>query len=86
MLQIIIYITMVFMAMGVIFSAIRFVKGPTAADRTVALDTLTTIFVAAFVLLAFVFNSFIYIDVALVYGVLGFIGVLVIARYLEGAL
>jgi multicomponent Na+:H+ antiporter subunit F len=47
---------------------------------------LTTIFVAAFVLLAFVFNRFIYIDVALVYGVLGFIGVLVIARYLEGAL
>jgi len=86
MLQIIIYITFIFMALGVLFSAIRFVKGPTAADRTVALDTLTTIFVAVFVLLAFVFNRFIYIDVALVYGVLGFIGVLVIARYLEGAL
>ncbi len=86
MLQIIIYITMILMAFGVVLSAIRFVKGPTAADRTVALDTLTTIFVAVFVLLAFVFNRFIYIDVALVYGVLGFIGVLVIARYLEGAL
>lgn len=86
MLQIIIYITMILMALGVIFSTVRFVKGPTAADRTVALDTLTTIFVAAFVLLAFVFSRFIYIDVALVYGVLGFIGVLVIARYLEGAL
>jgi len=74
------------MALGILFSVIRFVKGPTAADRTIALDTMTTIFVAAFVLLAFIFNRFIYIDVALVYGVLGFIGVLVIARYLEGAL
>ncbi len=86
MLQIIIYITLTLMALGILFSVIRFVKGTTAADRTIALDTLTTIFVAAFVLLAFIFNRFIYIDVALVYGVLGFIGVLVIARYLEGAL
>jgi len=86
MLQIIIYITLTLMALGILFSVIRFVKGPTAADRTIALDTMTTIFVAAFVLLAFIFNRFIYIDVALVYGVLGFIGVLVIARYLEGAL
>ncbi len=86
MLQIIIYITLTLMALGILFSVIRFVKGPTAADRTIALDTMTTIFVAAFVLLAFIFNRFIYIDVALVYGVLSFIGVLVIARYLEGAL
>jgi len=86
MIQIIIYITFGFMSLGLIFSAIRFVKGPTAADRALALDTLTTIAVSGLVLLAYVFNRFIYLDVALVYGVLGFIGVLVIARYLEGAL
>ncbi|HDO26503.1 MAG TPA: cation:proton antiporter [Bacteroidetes bacterium] len=82
----IIYIAFIFMAAGLIFSAIRFVKGPTAGDRTVALDTLTTIGVAALVLLGYVFQRFVYIDVALVYAVLGFIGVIVIARYLEGAL
>jgi len=86
MIQIIIYITFGFMGLGLIFSTIRFVKGPTAADRALALDTLTTISVAGLVLLAYVFDRFIYLDVALVYGVLGFIGVLVIARYLEGAL
>ncbi len=86
MLNIIIYITLGFMFTGIFFSALRFVLGPTAADRTVALDTLTTIAMALLVLLSFVYKRFIYIDVALVYGVLGFIGVLVIARYLEGAL
>lgn len=86
MVIIIIYITLVFMGTGLIFSTLRFIKGPTAADRTLALDTLTTISVAGLVLLAYVFDRFIYLDVALVYGVLGFIGVLVIARYLEGAL
>ena len=69
-----------------IFSAIRFVKGPTAGDRAVALDTFTTIGVAGLVLMAYLFQRFVYFDVALVYAVLGFIGVIVIARYLEGAL
>ena len=82
----IIYIALTLMALGMIFAAIRFVKGPTAADRTVAMDTLTTIGVAALVLVGYIFERFIYIDVALVYAVLGFIGVIVIARYLEGAL
>jgi len=82
----IIYIALSMMALGMIMSAIRFVKGPTAADRVVALDTLTTIGVSSLVLLAYVFQRFIYVDVALVYAVLGFIGVIVIARYLEGAL
>jgi multicomponent Na+:H+ antiporter subunit F len=83
---IIIYFALAFIVLGLLFSFIRFVKGPTAADRTVALDTMTTISVAGLVLLGYMFQRFIYLDVALVYGVLGFIGVIVIARYLEGAL
>jgi len=80
------YFAMFLMMVGVTLAAIRFVKGPTAGDRSVALDTLTTILVAALVLLAYIFDRYIYLDVALVYGVLGFIGVIVLARYLEGAL
>jgi len=80
------YIALLLMMVGVAFAAIRFVKGPTAGDRSVALDTLTTIMVAALVMLAYIFERYIYLDVALVYGVLGFIGVIVLARYLEGAL
>jgi multicomponent Na+:H+ antiporter subunit F len=82
----IIFIALFFMVVGLALSAFRFVKGPTAGDRTVALDTLTVIMVAGMVLLSYVFDRFIYMDVALVYAVLGFIGVIVIARYLEGAL
>jgi len=80
------YITIVLLALGMVFAIIRFIKGPTAGDRTVALDTMTTQMVAGLVLLSAVFDRFIYVDVALIYGVLGFIGVIVIARYLEGAL
>ncbi len=80
------YITLLLLTLGMIFSIIRFVKGPTAGDRTVALDTMTTLMVAGLFVLGAIFDRFIYVDVALIYGVLGFIGVIVIARYLEGAL
>jgi len=72
--------------LGLILSFIRFVKGPSSADRVVALDTMSIIATSAFALLALMFDRYIYIDIALIYAVLGFIGVIVIARYLEGAL
>ncbi len=84
--EIVIYGAVGFIILAIIIAFIRFVKGPTAADRTVAVDTLSTIGIAALVLLGYIAQRFIYLDVALVYGVLGFIGVLVIARYLEDAL
>jgi len=80
------YITIALLALGMLFAIIRFIEGPTAGDRTVALDTMTTIIVTGLVIMSAVFDRFIYADVALIYSVLGFIGVIVIARYLEGAL
>ena len=82
----IIYFSLTVMVLALILSAVRFYKGPSAGDRTLALDTMTTIGVSGIVLLSYLFNRYIYLDVALVYGVLGFIGVIVIARYLEKAL
>ncbi len=71
---------------SVVLSVYRFIKGPTAADRVVALDTLTTVVTGVLVFLAFIFSRFIYVDISLIFAVLGFIGVLTIARYLEGGL
>ena len=85
-MQIIIYIAIVLIALASLLSFIRFIKGPTAADRTIALDTLSVIGIAALVLLGYLFKRYIYIDLALVYAVLGFIGIIVIARFIEKAL
>ncbi len=85
-MNIIYIIVFTLMAIGIIFSMIRFVKGSRSGDRALALDTLSIIITAAMVLLAHVFERYIYIDVALIYAVLGFVGVIVIARYIEGAL
>jgi multicomponent Na+:H+ antiporter subunit F len=85
-MNIIYTISFTLMAIGAIFSLIRFVKGPRSGDRVVALDTMSIIITSALVLLAHIFDRYIYVDVALVYAVLGFVGVIVIARYIEGAL
>ena len=64
----------------------RLVKGPTVVDRVIALDLLTLITIALIVMIALVTSRFIYVDVALVYGLLSFLSVLAVARYLEKGL
>lgn len=72
------------MSLAILLGFARFIKGPSASDRVVALDTISILAIAEMVFMAHVFGRFIYVDVALVYAVLGFIGVLAFARYLEG--
>ena len=62
---------------------LRMIKGPTAPDRAVALDTLSTVTAALLVLLGYEFRRYIYLDVSLVYAVLTFVGSVAIARFLE---
>ena len=62
---------------------LRMLKGPTAPDRAVAVDTVSTVTAALLVLLGFIFKRYVYLDVSLVYAVLTFIGSVAIARFLE---
>jgi len=64
----------------------RMLRGPTASDRAVAVDTISTITTALLVYLAFIFKRSIYLDVSLIYAVLTFIGSVAVARYLEKGL
>ncbi|MDJ0740938.1 MAG: monovalent cation/H+ antiporter complex subunit F [Gammaproteobacteria bacterium] len=58
--------------------------GPHAPDRIVAADTLSVIATGAIVILALLFDSALYLDVALLYGVLAFVGIVALARAIEG--
>ncbi len=82
----ILLISFVFIGLAVLFSLIRLLKGPTTFDRLLAADTIAVITTSLLVLMAVFFSRVIYMDVALVYVVLGFAGVVVVARYLEGGL
>jgi len=79
--KILIYLLIV--CASVFLILIRLLLGPDASNRTVALDVITTVFAALFVVFGFVFKRGIYLDVALVYAIISFVGVLVVARFLE---
>ena len=68
---------------SIVFGIIRLVKGPDTVDRVVAIDLLTIVTIALIAFLAHTAERYIYLDVALVYGLLSFLGVLAVARYLE---
>ena len=68
---------------GMVLSFVRLILGPTIADRAVALDGMTIIAISLIVFIAYYSNRVIYLDVAIVYGLISFIGIVAIARYLE---
>ncbi len=68
----------------IVLSLIRLVKGPTTPDRVVAMDAVNTLVVAGMIVLGIVYQQIIFIDVAIVYALLSFVGTLYIARQLGG--
>jgi len=78
------FIVLGLLVLAIIICLIRVIKGPTAPDRIVGLDTINTIVIVGMVIFGFISGSVIYIDVAIVYALLSFISTLFIAKYLEG--
>ena len=82
----ILQLALVLIAFSILFGVIRLVKGETEADRVIAIDLLTIVSLSIIILYAHIAQRFIYVDVAIVYGLLSFLGVLAVARYLERGL
>ncbi|MFA5102589.1 MAG: cation:proton antiporter [Candidatus Thermoplasmatota archaeon] len=77
-------IVVVALSLCVILALIRVLRGPTAPDRAVGVDTINTIVIVGMVAFGAAFREVIYIDVAIVYALLSFISTLFIAKYLQG--
>jgi multicomponent Na+:H+ antiporter subunit F len=62
----------------------RLISGPTLPDRIVAAQAITTKTLAILVLLAFINDQMIFLDISITYAMLSFLSVLAVARYLGG--
>ncbi len=69
---------------ALLLGLLRLILGPTTPDRVVAADTLAVMTTSGLVLLAALLGSPLYLDVALIYGTLAFVGVVAVARTIEG--
>jgi multisubunit Na+/H+ antiporter MnhF subunit len=62
---------------------IRFIEGPTAADRMLAVDMIDGLACLMLVFYAIYTERAIFLDIAIVTALLGFISTVFVARYLE---
>lgn len=76
-------IAFLLVALAAVLAVLRLLLGPTVPDRVVAADTLAVITTAGLAWLGGALGSVIYLDIALVYGALAFVGVVAIARAIE---
>ena len=84
MADILIYTAAGIAGLAFLLALFRFLRGPNAVNRVVAFDVLTIISLTGIVFMAVLDARGIYLDVALVYALLSFLGVIVVAKYLEG--
>jgi multicomponent Na+:H+ antiporter subunit F len=77
-------VALAMMGGALLLGLLRLVLGPQSPDRIVAADTLSVITTAGLTGLAAVLANPVYLDVALIYGVLAFVAVVAIARAIEG--
>ena len=76
------FFTIILMS-AMFLTLIRFLKGSTLSDRVIAFDVLSVISVALLVVLSLHFEQSFYLDIALVFGLIGFLGSTIFGRYIE---
>lgn len=74
------------MLLSLVLSLYRFFSSGTLVNRVIAFDTMTIISISLIAMITHFSGRIIYIDVALIYGLLSFLGVIIVARYLEKSL
>ncbi|WP_202843277.1 K+/H+ antiporter subunit F [Luteimonas saliphila] len=72
---------LIVVGIAMLLSLWRLVRGPTAPDRILALDTLYVTTIALLVLFGMYLDSEIYFEVALIIAMLGFFGTVVLSKY-----
>ncbi len=70
------------LAMGLVLSLIRLAKGPSLADRIVALDLMATITVAVAGVYSVAYRQTVFLDVAIVLALISFVGTVGISVYM----
>ncbi len=77
------YITLAMISLAVLLNAQRLIRGPDAVDRILALDTLYINGIAMVILLDLLLGTRLYLEVALLMAVMGFVSTVATAKYLK---
>lgn len=73
----------IFLAILAFFSLYKAYDGPTAADRVVAINVISTKVATLIAILAVITEQEAFVDVALIYAMMGFIATVAVSKYIE---
>jgi len=74
---------MFFLLAGMVLALWRLIKGPSAADRVIAMDLLSLLVVGFLVALSLHTGESTYLDVAIAYACIAFLGTIALARFVQ---
>ncbi|PAE39784.1 Na(+)/H(+) antiporter subunit F1 [Bacillus sp. 7884-1] len=83
MIEFIIRLALLFCSISMLGLIYRVIKGPSVADRVIALDAIGVNLVAITALISIVLSSHAFLEIILLIGILAFIGTVAFAKYLE---
>jgi len=83
MLNLAVNIAFCAIGLAILLCLVRLVRGPDAADRVLALDTLYINAIALLIVLGIRMASPFYFEAALLIALMGFVATVALARYLE---
>ncbi len=76
-------LVVIILLLSISISLYRFLKGSTLSDRVIAFDAISIMSVSLLVVLALYYQREFYLDIALVFGLIGFLGATIFGRYIE---
>jgi multicomponent Na+:H+ antiporter subunit F len=76
-------LTLVLLMLGILLAFIRLLIGPDPADRIVALDLISILIVAFLAAFSIYADEKSFLDVAIAYALIAFLGTVALARYRE---
>lgn len=76
-------IAMVILLVSLVLVLWRLIKGPTAADRVIAMDLLSVLVITFLVALSIHARETSYLDVAIAYACIAFLGTIALARFIS---
>lgn len=78
-----IFLSFLLLFLGMIFTLLRLIKGPTLPDRVVAIDLFTMLVMGIISAYSFLTGLTIYLNAVFIMAFIAFIGTVAFARYLE---
>lgn len=83
MFNFVITFALVLISLSMLALIYRVIKGPSIPDRVIALDALGVNLIAVIALISIMLDTYAYLEVILLLGILAFIGTIAMAKFLE---